>query len=222
MKILITSGGTREYIDEVRVLTNISTGGLGAQIAELLYDNRCVETIYYLCSKGSKLPVIGAKQNVIEVIYVNNTQDVYNEMERLVPQVDIVIHSMAVSDFGFKPSNTKLKSNDPQAFIDSLRDRILVNPKIISFIKIWNPKVKLVGFKFEVGKTHEELINIAFESLTKNNCDFVVANDKTEMKEKNNHIAYIIDKNRDITDCAGKFDISVKLSNKLKIYNITK
>ena len=32
MKILITSGGTTEYIDDVRVLTNISTGRLGAQI----------------------------------------------------------------------------------------------------------------------------------------------------------------------------------------------
>jgi len=33
MKVLITSGGTREYIDDVRVLTNISTGKLGATIA---------------------------------------------------------------------------------------------------------------------------------------------------------------------------------------------
>jgi len=34
MKILITSGGTREYIDDVRVLTNLSSGRLGAVIAD--------------------------------------------------------------------------------------------------------------------------------------------------------------------------------------------
>lgn len=215
MKILITSGGTREHIDEVRVLTNISTGKLGAQIANIFSLKHSVEKIYYICSKGSQLPVIDSRQNVIEVIYVNNTQDVYNEMGKLVPQVDIVIHSMAVSDFGFKSANTKLKSNDPHAFIDSLRERIVVNPKIISFIKKWNPRVKLVGFKFEVEKTHEELIDIAYESLTRNNCDFVVANDKSEMKEKNEHIAYIIDKEKNIVNCTGKLDISLKLLNKL-------
>ena len=213
MKILITSGGTREYIDEVRVLTNISTGKLGAQIANTFFLREDTEKIYYICNKNSEMPVDCPK--VVEILFSENTQHTYWLMEQLVPQVDVVIHSMAVSDFGFKPSNTKLKSNDPQAFIDSLRDRIIVNPKIISFIKIWNPKVKLVGFKFEVSKTHEELINIAYESLTKNNCDFVIANDKTEMKEKNEHIAYIIDKDKNIVNCAGKLDISIKLSNKL-------
>ncbi|MGZ7242311.1 phosphopantothenoylcysteine decarboxylase domain-containing protein, partial [Streptococcus pyogenes] len=34
MKILITSGGTRESIDQVRSITNHSTGQLGKQIAE--------------------------------------------------------------------------------------------------------------------------------------------------------------------------------------------
>jgi len=76
--------------------------------------------------------------------------------------------------------------------------------------------VKLIGFKFEVGKTKEELINIAYESLIKNECDFVVANDKTEMEEKNSHIAYIINKNKEIVDCEGKFDIA---ENLLKILN---
>jgi phosphopantothenate-cysteine ligase len=222
MKILITAGGTREHIDEVRVLTNISTGKLGAQIAQVFFYENVrdeVEKIYYICAKDSRLPVYLKNPNYpmmnpdIEIITVDSTKEVYDIMEKLVPQVDIVIHSMAVSDFGFKLSNIKLKSNDPQAFVDSLRDRIVVNPKIISFVKKWNPRVKLIGFKFEVNKTTEELIDIAYESLIKNNCDFVIANDKSEMKEKNEHIAYIVDKNKRITNCVGKLDISVKLLN---------
>ena len=35
MKILITSGGTTEKIDDVRGITNHSTGYLGKEIAEL-------------------------------------------------------------------------------------------------------------------------------------------------------------------------------------------
>lgn len=214
MKILITAGGTREHIDEVRVLTNISTGKLGAQIANTIYLNSEVKKIFYVCSKGSVLPV-NDQQAIIEVHYADNVQEVYKIMETLVPMCDVVIHSMAISDFGFKESNTKLKSNDPQAFIDSLKERIVVNPKIISFIKEWNPKTKLIGFKFEVNKTKDELIDIAYESLVKNNCDYVIANDKQEMKDKNQHVAYIVDKNKNIIECAGKLDISLKIATKI-------
>lgn len=213
MKILITSGGTREHIDEIRVLTNISTGKLGAQIANTLYLSNNIEKIYYVCSKGTVLPVNDGP--VCEVIFADSVQEVYDVMEKLVPQVDVVIHSMALSDFGFKESNIKLKSNDPQTFIESLRERIVVNPKIISFVKKWNPSATLIGFKFEVNKTNEELIDIAYESLVKNNCDFVLANDKQEMKDKNEHIAYLIDKYKNIIECSGKIDISLKLLNKI-------
>jgi len=223
MKILVTSGGTREHIDEVRVLTNISTGKLGAQIANTFYLNHNIEKIYYVCSKGSAIPSVcnlhtlveDNEKNMVEVIYADSTQDVYDIMERLVPKVDVVIHSMAISDFGFKPSNIKLKSNDPHAFIDSLRDRIVVNPKIISFIKKWNHTVRLVGFKFEVNKTHEELIDIAYESLVRNNCDLVVANDKQEMKENNEHIAYIVGKGKTSSKCVGKLGIAMNLATLL-------
>lgn len=214
MKILITSGGTREYIDEVRVLTNISTGNLGAQIANTFYLNSGIEKIYYICSKGSKLPV-DDQRKVIEVIYADSVQEVYDVMENLVPKVDAVIHAMALSDFGFKSSNVKLKSDDPQAFISSLKDRIITNPKVISFIKKWNPRAKLISFKFEVNKTHQELIDIAYNSLIRNNCDFVVANDKQEMKNEKSHIAYILNTDKVATKCNGKLDISIKLLNLL-------
>ena len=78
---------------------------------------------------------------------------------RTLPHAPAVIHAMAISDFSFKPITTKLKSNDPGAFINSLRDRITVSPKVISYIKKWNPDVTLVSFKFEVDQTTEQLIN---------------------------------------------------------------
>jgi phosphopantothenate-cysteine ligase len=113
-------------------------------------------------------------------------------MEKLVPEMDIVIHPMAVSDFGFKPISTKLKSDDPEAFVESLKERIFQTPKILSQIKKWNPNCFLISFKFEDGSETDELINIAYNSLLKNNSDLVIANDKSEMKRENNHIAYFI------------------------------
>lgn len=82
--------------------------------------------------------------------------------------------------------------NIPDAFIESLKIRIFKTPKILSQIKKWNPNCFLVSFKFEVGLDHDNLIDIARKSMIDNDCDLVVANDKTEMVKNKTHIAYII------------------------------
>lgn len=183
--ILITSGGTQEYIDDVRVLTNISSGKLGALIAE----NMDGATVHYVHGKNAAMPTVrpsGLHKAV-------TAMDAYKVMKELVPSMDAVIHCMAVSDFTFKRDKAiKCKSSDPQAFIDYMRDTITVNPKIISEVKTWNPKTILVGFKFEVGLEHEDLIALARASIEKNHCDMVVANDKKEMNHYKEHIAYMV------------------------------
>lgn len=215
-KVMVTSGGTREYIDDVRVLTNISTGKLGAIIA-----NRFLEEdfeVHYVAPSNAVMPMPNGNEAIIHT--VTDVASVMKVMEELVPQMDIVIHSMAVSDFGFKPISEKLKSNDPEAFIESLKNRIYKTPKILSQIKIWNPNCLLVSFKFEVGLDHDNLIEIARKSMKDNNSDFVVANDKTEMVKNKTHIAYIVN---NIDSCEiiakGKENISnvlyLLLNNKL-------
>lgn len=207
LNILITSGGTSEYIDDVRILTNISSGKLGATIA----DNLVVDgNVIYLHGRNAWMP----KCENITSVEIKDTTDLMNKMEQLVPKVDVVVHAMAVSDFSFKRENAvKLKSSDPQAFIDFMRDNIVVNPKVISHIKQWNPKVFLIGFKFEVGKTTEELINIAFDSLLRNNCDLVIANDKKEMIKDNSHTAYFVSQDKTYTKVGSKEEIALKIKS---------
>ena len=52
MKIIITAGGTSERIDDVRTITNSSTGRLGFTIgsafAEAAGNGENIEKIYYL------------------------------------------------------------------------------------------------------------------------------------------------------------------------------
>jgi phosphopantothenate-cysteine ligase len=186
-KVLITSGGTMEYIDDVRVLTNISTGRLGSIIAKRFASETFV---YYLHGKNTIRPSMHPHIEPYEVTDVSSLMKI---MKEVVPRVDLVIHAMAVSDFGFDKKNAlKLKSNDPQAFIEYLSTNIKVNPKVISYIKTWNPNVKLVGFKFEVGSTFSELVQLARDSIQHNKCDLVVANDKAEMLNRKSHVAYLI------------------------------
>lgn len=216
-KILITSGGTREYIDGVRVLTNISSGKLGASIADLLSSYGF--EIFFVYTKGSKIPdrtQISTRIKLINLYEVTDVKSVYETMKELVPKMDVVIHPMAVSDFGFKPIATKLKSNDTDAFIESMRERIFKNPKILSHIKEWNPNCFLISFKFEDGTTHEELVKIATESQEKNGSDIVICNDKKEMSDKKAHIAYFIKDEKEIYTASSKEEIAKKILELIK------
>ena len=206
MKILITSGGTREMIDGVRCITNISTGKLAVKILEELVGQEKINNIrsdkrlermefIFIHTKGSAMPpstIIESYDIDIKYIEVTDTQSAMDAMEELVPTVDVVIHPMAVSDFAFAPIKTKLKSNDPEAFIESVKERIYRTPKILSHIKELNPNCFLISFKFEDGVDHDELIRIAFDSLLKNKSDIVIANEKQEMNNLGIHRAYFV------------------------------
>ena len=210
-RILVTSGGTQDYIDDVRVMTNISSGKLGAEIACALIDANV--SVHYLRGVNAQYPDPMRNGFYSEKI-VKSAQDAYNEMEKIVPDMDAVIHCMAVSDFTFKRDTAiKCKSSDPQAFIDYMARTITKNPKIISKVKEWNPKTILVGFKFEVGVSNEELIRLARNSINSNGCDLIVANDKEEMVRDKNHTAYLVFPTRDSVPLkvSGKKEIATQI-----------
>jgi phosphopantothenate--cysteine ligase len=195
-KVLITSGGTREYIDPVRILTNISSGKLGALIASHVCMMKDTQ-VYYVHSVGAAMPeAIGMfRLPEIKNYPVKTAQDAMYIMKKLIidEKIDAVIHCMAVSDFTFKrDAEIKLKSSDPEAFIEYMRKTIRLNPKIIKQIKEWRPEITLIGFKFEVGISNDELIGLAKKSIQKNGCDLVIANDKEEMNRLKEHIAYFV------------------------------
>ena len=56
--IIITAGGTSEKIDEVRMITNFSSGRLGMEIARAFLEpqNANVGKIYYLCDRNTNVP----------------------------------------------------------------------------------------------------------------------------------------------------------------------
>jgi phosphopantothenate--cysteine ligase len=208
MRVLITSGGTVSHIDDVRVITNISTGKLGSVIAEKF------------ASSGMSVTYLAPKNAVRPLTYNIKQVEASSVEEELVPLHDVVIHAMAISDFGFqRKKSVKLKSDSPDAFIEYLRENIIVNPKVLSCIKKWNPKCFLVSFKFEVGQTPKQLIGIALKSLKKNSSDLVVANDKVEMEQNKAHIAYLISPDKSFVKVSSKEAIAeglIKVLEKIK------
>jgi phosphopantothenate-cysteine ligase len=223
-KILVTSGGTEEYIDDFRILTNISSGTLGFMIAQELAANDF--DVFYVCSKSS----VGQRElsnltGIKRIHQIRSVKEAQDAMQSIIidEKIDAVIHAMAVSDFTFKKDkDIKCKSTDPEAFIEYMRQTIAVNPKIITKIKQWRPEALLIGFKFEIGLTNEELIALAKASIERNKCDLVIANDKKEMKRLKSHVAQFVFSDEmkaiGLEDCeaSSKDDISNKILNFLQ------
>lgn len=234
-KIVITAGGTSEKIDNVRKITNSSSGKLGLTIANHLLKENDDLIIYYVCSKNSLRPL----DKRIKVIEIDDTINLKKEIENLLlnEKIDYFIHSMAVSDYMTDYVTTierikasiKNTSNLEEAFsnieiingnkISSYEDNLVIvlkqTPKIISIIKDLSPQTYLVGFKLLDGVSKEELISVAKKLRDKNKCDLVVANDLATIRNSE-HIAYIIDRNNEIEESHGKDDIAKKLVRRMK------
>jgi len=107
MKVMITAGGTTEKIDNVRTIANISTGRLGSLTADAFAELPEVDEIFYLCGKTAILP----QSNKTEIIHVGSVSELETAVASVFDRtdIDIIIHSMAVSDYRVKSVTSALK-----------------------------------------------------------------------------------------------------------------
>lgn len=233
-KIVITAGGTSEKIDNVRKITNYSSGRTGMEIANE-FLKRDDTFIYYICTKDAFKPT-SERVKIIEIETTMELKDAVTNVLNTV-SIDCFIHSMAVSDYmkDYVTTIEKIKrsiartDNIDDVFknieviegskISSYEDNLVIvlkpTPKIISLIKELSPKTFLVGFKLLDGVSKDELVNVAKKLRDKNRCDLVVANDLSTIR-CGNHIAYIIDNENNILEANGKEDIARKLVRRIE------
>lgn len=206
MKILITSGGTTEKIDQVRGITNHSTGRLGKKIAERFLAAHHQVTLVTTAS-AVKPP----KQEGLSILEVSTVASLIETLEPLVKTHDVLIHSMAVSDYTpvymtdleevehADDLTQFLTKQNTQSKISSQADYQVLflkkTPKVISLVKEWNPSIKLIGFKLLVDVDKKELFQVARTSLNANQMDYVLANDLTQISAEQ-HTAYLLDKTK--------------------------
>ncbi|MGX7244838.1 phosphopantothenate--cysteine ligase [Enterococcus quebecensis] len=96
MNILITAGGTSEKIDNVRSITNHSTGRLGKLIGESFLSNG--HHVTYVTTPQAVRP---ATEPHLTLIEIETTKELESALlDQFQKQTfDSIIHSMAVSDF---------------------------------------------------------------------------------------------------------------------------
>ena len=163
-RVLITSGGTEEYIDGVRVLTNHSSGKMGSALAQAVAD-RGGSVVFVYGNMSVKVP-----DCVEKAIKVTTTLDMLDACKAEFESCDIAVMVAAPADYRPKVRyDNKIKA-------DEITMEFVKNPDIARTLGENKGDRKLVVFSAET----ENLIENAKGKLKKKHADLVVANDVTQ------------------------------------------
>ncbi|MFN8790175.1 MAG: bifunctional phosphopantothenoylcysteine decarboxylase/phosphopantothenate--cysteine ligase CoaBC [Bdellovibrionales bacterium] len=178
-KILITAGGTREPLDDVRYLGNASTGRTGVELAT------------HFSELGFDVTLDLAVSSSVRADHLSRVHrfDTTKSLEKLLQDqlqkesFDWIFHAAAVSDFSVDAKPGKISSDE------DLTLRLKRNPKILNQLKAWsqNRHVKLVGFKLTSGLEESAVLSKVQTLQKASQTDFVVQNDVSSLKSRESH-----------------------------------
>ena len=206
MNVVVTGGGTIAPVDDVRVLTNVSSGRLAAAISEAFLDRGA--SVWHIHARSAQVPLKRRAQFALDAADPSAELDRLTRLRRrwldqrdrlhLVPletgtvadyaatlkatlaarPIDVAVLAMAVSDFEPEPYPGKLSSQS-----ESLVVRCRRTPKVIRSVRDWAPSIYLVGFKLLSNVPSEELLRRAEEACRVNRADLTVANDLKTLRQ---------------------------------------
>ena len=161
MRVLVTAGPTREYLDAVRFLSNASSGKMGfacaAAAAAAGHDVTLVTG-----------PVALPDPEGVRTVRVVSADDMYRAVMKAYPRTDAAIMTAAVGDY--KPAERfagKLKKKSGTLTLRLVRTR-----DILREMGRKKGKRVLVGFALEV----QDAVHQALVKYKKKNLDYVVLN----------------------------------------------
>ena len=197
INVLVTAGSTVEYIDSVRILTNLSSGKMGLNIAQQCLD-KCFN-VTFVYGHGSLNIPDNPRMNIIRIKTTEEMLKVVKE-RILNEKQHIVFHAAAVADFSILHSSKKMP-NKMDTRNGTKTIKLVPTTKIVDKIKQFDNKIFLVAFKAEYGISKELLVKRALAKLNECNGDLIVANDVSrkgcDFGSDTNEV-YIIDKEKDI------------------------
>lgn len=193
-KILITSGGCVEPIDDVRAITNTSTGNTGAQIAQFLYD------------LGFEIDFLGAKNGAkpnreITIHTFSDFKSLEAKLNEKLEQnqYDAIIHAAAISDYSVKAvqagsTQINTKGEKISSNFDEIEITLQKNPKLIDTIKAKNPNAALIGFKLTCESDLAQIEKAIQKQISGANSDLIIHNSYDDIDAlKSNHWFNIYD-----------------------------
>jgi len=176
-RVLVVAGATREPIDDVRCITNFSTGRTGTELALAAWTRGAEVELWYGASPEAPPPLFTIRR--FDTLESLNSLVAHSELA-----FDLVIVPAAISDYTVEKASGKLASE--RAMVIELRPA----PKVLATLRR-RFKGVLVGFKAECGVTDEELERRAREMMEVSDANFAVANDVSRVREESTEVLII-------------------------------
>lgn len=158
LHFLITAGGTREYIDPVRFITNAGSGKMGEALASSAL--KAGHKVTFITTVGS---------SKLKTVKVETAEQMFKAVKRHFPGCDCLIMTAAVADYTpVKKSKVKIKKTGKN---------LVIKLKSTADILKWAAKNKrknqfVVGFALE----DRNLRKNAEKKLKDKNLDMIIAN----------------------------------------------
>jgi phosphopantothenoylcysteine decarboxylase / phosphopantothenate---cysteine ligase len=164
-RILISAGGTREYLDPVRFIGNPSTGKMGIALAQAaVHRGAAVTLVHGPLALPEPITDLG-----IQTIPVVSAAEMQQAMQDYLPHADWMIMAAAVADV--KPATYhayKLPKRE-------LPQRLHLSPVpdvIAELAMLKRSPQKLIGFAAQTG----DIVKPALEKLKRKKLDAIIAN----------------------------------------------
>ncbi|MCI9538395.1 MAG: bifunctional phosphopantothenoylcysteine decarboxylase/phosphopantothenate--cysteine ligase CoaBC [Eubacterium sp.] len=161
-KVLVTAGATREAIDPVRFITNHSTGKMGYALAKV--------AMY----RGAEVTLVSAPTQLqppicVKLVRVESAEDMFREVKKLAPDMDIIIKAAAVADFTpVEYHEGKIKKKEGESTLELKRTQ-----DILAYLGARRRQGQYIcGFSMET----ENMIENSQQKLKDKHVDLIVAN----------------------------------------------
>ncbi|QNN52562.1 bifunctional phosphopantothenoylcysteine decarboxylase/phosphopantothenate--cysteine ligase CoaBC [Nocardioides mesophilus] len=168
--VVVSAGGTREYLDPVRFLGNRSSGLQGYALARAAV------------ARGAEVTLVAANVSLpdpagVKVVRVETTAELRDAVVGAAAGADAVVMAAAPADYRpLETSTSKMKkAEDGSAPVVRLRQ----NPDILAELSRERPRpgCVIVGFAAETGDAEGTVLEHARAKLARKGCDLLVVND---------------------------------------------
>lgn len=180
LRCIVTAGPTWEPLDQVRRLTNMSTGRLGCELASFL--SRAGHRVTLLCGEASTWAGIVTAETVQTF---STGSDLALKLHDLAGHgADALFHAAAVGDFragrvwavGRAGHRRLLKPGKLPTRLGTLLAELVPTEKILPRLRDWFQDAKLVGWKYEVEGDRTSAVQAAIAQLKESRTDLTIVN----------------------------------------------
>jgi phosphopantothenoylcysteine decarboxylase/phosphopantothenate--cysteine ligase len=169
-RVVVSAGGTREYLDPVRFLGNRSSGIQGYAIARAA------------AARGAEVTLVAANVALpdpagVKVARVETTGQLHDAMTTYAADADAVVMAAAPADF--RPTSVSDAKIKKAADGSAPRIELAQNADILRELSQHRsrPGQVVVGFAAETGDATGSVLELARAKLARKGCDLLVVND---------------------------------------------